>query len=341
MNAIEHPPALAGDARDLAPVATSPMDLPVALFAEALNRRKTNRDALVAWVRASLVEGVDYGKIHSVGKTKCQFAMQNRAADCPNPAHWSKPSLWKPGAEKITGMLGVTAHYPSLAEYEKAAIGGVDIKSVILRCELRDAGGRVLSDGVGARILEKEYGDINKCLKMAEKSALIDATLRLAGLSEVFTQDLEDMETKENHGPTAAETQPQAPKPPQPVPPPGQTIGNGASKRQIEARIVELKLDRERVKKFCADQFQAGHFSDLQPAQADRLMQFLPRMASRAAREALLAVIAGAQNTTALNSILSGRKDYPTISDIDWDTFIAPTIDARWAALDAEATADA
>jgi hypothetical protein len=63
----------------------------------------------------------------------------------------------------------------------------------MVRCELKDAAGRVLAEGVGARSLKQDYGDLNKCLKMAEKSAHIDAVLRLAGLSEVFTQDLEDL----------------------------------------------------------------------------------------------------------------------------------------------------
>jgi hypothetical protein len=36
-------------------------------------------------------------------------------------------------------------------------------------------------------------GDANKAIKMAQKSAQIDAVLRCAGLSEVFTQDLEDL----------------------------------------------------------------------------------------------------------------------------------------------------
>ena len=43
-----------------------------------------------------------------------------------------------------------------------------------------------------ARSLAQDQGDLNKCLKMAEKSAHIDATLRMGGLSEVFTQDTED-----------------------------------------------------------------------------------------------------------------------------------------------------
>ena len=38
-----------------------------------------------------------------------------------------------------------------------------------MRCELRDAQGHVVAEGVGARSLSQDYGDINKSLKMVEK----------------------------------------------------------------------------------------------------------------------------------------------------------------------------
>jgi hypothetical protein len=93
---------------------------------------------------------------------------------------------------KISGMLGVIVHYPALERYEQAALDGVQLTHIIVRCELMDSQGTVVAVGVGARSVAQDGGDLNKCLKMAEKSAHIDATLRMAGLSEVFTQDLED-----------------------------------------------------------------------------------------------------------------------------------------------------
>lgn len=155
--------------------ASNPLDIPVADFSAALKRRGDNRKALISWVREALKSGVDYGTIQIGGRA-------------------SKESLWKPGAEKICGMLGLRAVFPTLSEYEKAAISGQTIENIILRCHLLDASGNVVADGVGARTVSKERGDINKALKMAEKSALIDATLRCAGLSEIFTQDIEDMQ---------------------------------------------------------------------------------------------------------------------------------------------------
>lgn len=215
-------------------VSANPLDLPATMFKEGLDRRKQNRAALMAWVRDALVDGTDFGKIHIVSKDKCRAGKE-----CKNPAHFSKPSLFKPGAEKICGMLGVTVRYPTLPDYERAALTGAKLSQIIIRCEILDASGRVVADGVGARVIAQDNGDINKALKMAEKSAHIDATLRMAGLSEVFTQDIEDiMQRREAGSIQAAEST-------------LNTSFQGISKAQhqrLEARIKELGLDRERVK---------------------------------------------------------------------------------------------
>jgi hypothetical protein len=174
---------------------SSPLDLPHADFQSALDRRSRNRVALVTWVRNSLVEGVDFGRIHTLsrkprgnGRPYCD----DRACTYDRkPSHYSKECLFKPGAEKICGMLGVTPTFPSLTDYERASLEDRPINRVVLRCMLVDGSGRPVAEGVGAHPVE--FGDWNKALKMAEKSAMIDATLRYAGLSEVFTQDIEDM----------------------------------------------------------------------------------------------------------------------------------------------------
>lgn len=169
-------------------VAANPLDVSPEAFRGALARRGENRKALMEWIRQSLVRGTDYGRIHVLSKSKCPKGNQ-----CENPYHFSKDCLFKPGAEKIAGMLGVTPTFPTLHKYEDAALAGVQLKQIILRCHMVDASGRIVADGIGARSLEQDYGDINKSLKMCSKSAHIDATLRMAGLSEVFTQDLDQM----------------------------------------------------------------------------------------------------------------------------------------------------
>jgi hypothetical protein len=222
----------------LAVISANPLDLPATTFQEGLDRRKQNRAALMAWIRDALVDGSDFGKVHIAGRSKCQGSKH-----CQNPSHFSKSSLFKPGAEKICGMLGVTVRYPSLPEYEKAALSGTNLSQIIIRCEIVDGSGRVVADGVGARIVAQDNGDINKSLKMAEKSAHIDATLRMAGLSEVFTQDIEDMvQRREAESIQRAESE-------------LNTGFDGISKtqhQQLETKIKELGLDRARVKEWMA-----------------------------------------------------------------------------------------
>lgn len=183
--AVETLPAVSEPTQQL--VAANPLDISPEAFRGALARRGENRKLLMQWVRSSLVEGIDYGKIHVVGWKKCQLGNE-----CRNPAHYSKDCLFKPGSEKIAGMLGVTPTFPTLPRYEEAALSGVELKQIILRCHMVDGAGRIVADGIGARSLAQDYEDLNKALKMCAKSAMIDATLRMAGLSEVFTQDSED-----------------------------------------------------------------------------------------------------------------------------------------------------
>jgi hypothetical protein len=224
---------------ELPVIAANPLDLPADMFKEGLDRRRQNRAALMAWVRDALIDGLDFGSIHVANK-RCPAGK-----DCQNPAHFSKPSLFKAGAEKICGMLGLTVRYPTLPDYEKAALNGTQLNQIIIRCEIVDGSGRVVADGVGARIVSQDNGDINKSLKMAEKSAHIDATLRMAGLSEVFTQDLEDMmQLREAESIREAETA---------------VLNNGfegitkEQLKQLEVRIRELGLDRKRVKAWMAN----------------------------------------------------------------------------------------
>jgi len=173
-------------------ITLSPLDLPTEQFRESLDRRKQNRNLLMQWLGMAMVEDIDFGRIHVVGKDRCQLVRMGKVKDCMEPSHWSKPCLFKPGAEKITGMLGMTVHYPSLRDYEAAVLDKVELQVIVLRCELHDAYGNVVAEGIGARSLQQDWGDINKSLKMCAKSAHIDATLRLAGISAMFTQDLED-----------------------------------------------------------------------------------------------------------------------------------------------------
>ena len=136
-----------------------------------------------------------------------------------------KPTLLKPGAEKILMMFGLTSEYEivdSNVNYEKG------IFAYTIRCTLSKNGIKI-TEGLGScssyekkyryrwvtanevpngvdinTLKQNKYGKYhiendeiqdlaNTILKMAKKRAQVDAVLTVASLSEVFTQDVEDM----------------------------------------------------------------------------------------------------------------------------------------------------
>ncbi len=235
--------------------AIATFDIRPADFMSALDRRENNRKALLSWIKDNLVDGVDYGRILIKGQ-------------------WSKPSLWKPGAEKISAMLNLTPRFPSHLEYERAAYEGRKIYMIILKCLLETPGGFTAGEGIGARLLAKDNGDINKALKMAEKSAHINAVLRVAGLSEIFTQDLEDMAAEKNQARQPAEKAPvyelrpkqQPPAAdrnpaPQPKTPEPAISENPYTKKSIRFLSQHFLFTREEKRK-AAEFLQSGSYSD-------------------------------------------------------------------------------
>jgi len=253
-------------------------------------------------IRTALVDGVDFGRV----QTKRGM---------------SRPSLRKPGAEKICGMLGLSVLYPTLQEYERAAIEGREIVSIVLRCELINGQGVIVAVGIGARSVKQDYGDLNKALKMAAKSAQIDAVLRCAGLSEVFTQDIEDMiargeieadpqaapvkpatefipnETPAERAKTSAERLENCctvnladdiPDNPNTYNGQAGLVGNQSkSHRALEAALRDAGLAnyRERVKKYCQGKYGVDHFPKLTIEQARELRRAFPGIKAKIDRQ--------------------------------------------------------
>lgn len=107
-----------------------------------------------------------------------------------------KPSLLKPGAEKINMLMGVATGYEIMGKAEDFDKGfyAYNIRCFLSKC------GTTICEGVGScNSKEKKYVSqdphsiANTILKMAKKRAYVDATLSLASLSDIFTQDIEDM----------------------------------------------------------------------------------------------------------------------------------------------------
>ena len=156
-------------------------------------------------VRQTLKDGHDYGIIPGV----------------------QKPSLYKPGGEKICMLFGVNPEYDfmTVTEDYQSEFFSYNIKCTLFKnsnavaqgvgsCNSKEKKYRFINVdelpegyvGISEQITTR-YGQIkykienndtcslvNTILKMAKKRAFVDAVLQLASLSEVFTQDVEDME---------------------------------------------------------------------------------------------------------------------------------------------------
>ena len=116
-----------------------------------------------------------------------------------------KKSMAKGGAEKIASIFGWTATFEKDKDAMEAFGKLQDIICFI--CNLQK-NGELVGQGRGAASLGKNGNDPNKTLKMAQKSAFIDSVIRASGLSDFYTQDLEDMDPKDI-GTTQSSARPQ------------------------------------------------------------------------------------------------------------------------------------
>ena len=117
----------------------------------------------------------------------------------------SKPSLWKPGAEKLIAVFGLAPIVEVVNRVENWDDGFVSYEMKVTLLNKRTGG--VEAEGIGScNSRERRYknqdaaGIANTVLKMAKKRALVDATLSATRASGMFTQDLEDMEFEPDRG---------------------------------------------------------------------------------------------------------------------------------------------
>ena len=175
-------------------------------------------------VRATMIDGHDYGIIPGT----------------------QKPTLLKPGAEKIAKLLGLADEYEIMDQQEdwgkpffrymvKCRLinirHGVTVSEGLGECNSMESRYRwrwVWPDEVPASVdkatlakrtgkskktgnpwtqyrIENEdiFSQVNTLIKMAKKRSLVDASLSAGRLSDIFTQDLEDMHNiREDEGNT-------------------------------------------------------------------------------------------------------------------------------------------
>ena len=136
---------------------------------QALTRWTAQRQIVQRFLKHQLIAGTDYYQLR-IGKVD------------------SKPSLSKAGAEKVLSWLKWSASFtPDTGTWEML---GRPTNLVCYVCHLHTRSGEVVGEGRGARSITKDNGDINKAIKMAEKSSMVSAVLRTGALSDCFTQDL-------------------------------------------------------------------------------------------------------------------------------------------------------
>jgi hypothetical protein len=134
------------------------------------------REIIREFIARNLKSGTDFGTINSNGRE-------------------SKPSLFKPGAEKICLLFQLRPKFG--ADRATLEMAGNPQGLFAYICRLVDHHNHVVGEGRGAAELgEREGWTVNNAIKIAEKRAHVDAVLRVVGLSEIFTQDLEDMEQR-------------------------------------------------------------------------------------------------------------------------------------------------
>ena len=143
--------------------------------AEALEREEETRKLIKGYISKNLKKGTDYYELQIGGRT-------------------SNPSLSKPGAEKFMSLFHLRAEFER--DNDTWEMMGKKDGVLCYVCKLYTKSGQLVGEGRGARDVHKD-GDINKAIKMAQKSANIDAVLRVGALSEMFTQDLEDLKENE------------------------------------------------------------------------------------------------------------------------------------------------
>ena len=117
----------------------------------------------------------------------------------------NKPTLFKPGAEKLNAVFGLSPMVEVSNRVEDWDNGFVAYEMKVTLLNKRTGG--VEAEGIGScNSRERRYknqdaaGIANTVLKMAKKRALVDATLSATRASGMFTQDLEDIEFESDKG---------------------------------------------------------------------------------------------------------------------------------------------
>lgn len=139
-------------------------------FKTGVDQLLEKRDYFMKRILPKLVEGYDY------------YLIKGRR------------SLGKAGAEKLAAIFQLVATFRRDAETINSLQNVENVLAFV--CDLRHKD-QIVGQGRGATLLKTHNGDVNKAVKMSQKSSYIDAVIRTVGLSDVFSQDIEHMSESE------------------------------------------------------------------------------------------------------------------------------------------------
>jgi hypothetical protein len=161
-------------------------------LSEYWDRRQAFRD----WIKSHMQEGLHFG--YPPG---CKPGNAD-------PKQWqAKPSLYKAGADFICDLLGLQPMFEADLDGWKQL--GEPKGTFVSSCKLISrATGEVIGHGRGAFKIGTKGMQENASLKMSQKAAKVDAVLNAYGLSDLFTQDVEDMGPEQHENPAADASKP-------------------------------------------------------------------------------------------------------------------------------------
>jgi hypothetical protein len=209
-------------------------------LAISLAEAKERIDLLQQFVKEMMTEGLDYGIIDG----------------------FQKPTLLKPGAEKLCDIFGFSKHVNIInrIEHWEKGIFAYEVKVTLISKQT----GFMEAEGIGtcnnkeqSFIDQDPFSLVNTLLKMAKKRALIDAVLSATRASGLFTQDIENLP---RHPPKTKEYEEQV---------------TDKQLQMIFRTVTEINMHPAVAKEIMQSMFQVDHSTKLTKKQASSFIQDL------------------------------------------------------------------
>jgi len=194
-----------------------------------------------------------------------------------------RPSLFKPGAEKLCDVYGFSKHVEitgRIEDWDKPFLH-YEVKVTLVN----KRSGHIEAEGIGnANSREKKfakqdtYSIANTLLKIAKKRGLVDAVLSATRSSGLFTQDIEDMVIN-GTGPEKEE-QPAHPEPTESKPKVSGPVTENQLKK-IYALAKELNFSRGAGTRIIQNRYGKSELQQLTRDEAEDLIQKLQEMKNK------------------------------------------------------------